>query len=92
MVLAQEFLLDAKEACGRAVAVGAFMFSTADITMILMYTRLVRAAAFGASDKRFGSFAVWGCVTKAEASGTLEEGWTALKGADGGLAAEEVRG
>jgi hypothetical protein len=59
--------------------------------MILMYVSLMWAAAFGASDKRFGSFAVWGCVAEAEASGALEEGRTALEGADSGLAAKEIR-
>jgi hypothetical protein len=60
--------------------------------MILMYSGLMRAAAFGASNKQFGSFAVRGCVAEAETSGTLEEGRAALEGADGGLTAKEVRG
>jgi hypothetical protein len=72
MVFTREFFLDAKEACGGAVAVGPLMFSSTDITVILMYTRLERSAAFGAGDKGLRSFTVGGGVTEAEASGTLE--------------------
>jgi hypothetical protein len=92
MVFTREFLFDAKEAGGWAIAVSTFVLCAADVAMILMYVSLVWAATFGACNKRFGSFAVWRSVAEAEASGALEEGRAALEGADGGLAAKEVRG
>jgi hypothetical protein len=51
MIFAQEFFLDAKETGRRAVTMRPFMFSTANIAVVLMDVSQVRAAAFGAGDE-----------------------------------------
>jgi hypothetical protein len=53
MVFAQEFLLDAKETGGRAVAVSTFVLCAANVTMILMYRGLMWPPAFSAGDEGF---------------------------------------
>jgi hypothetical protein len=71
MVFAREFLLDTKKTGGWAIAVSTLVLCAANITMILMYIGLVWASAFGTSDERFGTFAVWRGVAEVKASGTL---------------------
>jgi hypothetical protein len=55
----RELFLDAKKTGRWAIAVRALMFSTTNITVILMDGCLVGSTAFGAGYKAFRPFAVW---------------------------------
>jgi hypothetical protein len=92
VIFARETFFDAEEAGWGTVAMRAAMFGSADIAMIFVDGCEVRAAALGASDEGFRSFAVGDGMSQAEAAAALDEGRAIFKSPDGGLAAKEEGG
>jgi hypothetical protein len=92
VIFARETFFETEEAGGGAIAVGATVFGPTDIAVVFVDGSDVRPSTLGASDECLRSFAVGYGMTQTEAAAALNEGWAALKGPDGGLAAEEVRG
>jgi hypothetical protein len=92
MLFAGKAFFNAKEAQGRAIAMGAAMFGASDIAVVFVDGREVRAAAFGASDEGFRSFAVRDGVSQPEAAAALDESRAVFESPDGGFTTKEVGG